>query len=67
MFIDASPPKSSMLKFLERNATFKGVSLEKLTSKTGEEYQVLTVTFDVEGYGDFKHSSACTACPTCQC
>ena len=38
------------------NATFKGISKDSINSKDGNVYDVMTLTLDVEGYGEFKHN-----------
>lgn len=39
------------------NAKFKGLELGTITSqKDGSEYTVMSLTLDVEGYGDFTHN-----------
>jgi len=47
-------------KFLQpgiHEATFKGVSCQTLKSgKTGEEYSVMAITFDVEGFGEWTYN-----------
>jgi len=47
-------------KFLQpgiHNATFKGVSLQTLTSKAGDNtYQVMSVVFDIDGFGEWTHN-----------
>lgn len=38
-------------------ATFKGISKDTITSqKDGSMFDVMTLTLDVEGYGEFKHN-----------
>ena len=36
------------------NATFKGISKDSINGKDGNVYDVMTLTLDVEGYGEFK-------------
>lgn len=38
------------------NATFKGISKDSINGKDGNVYDVMTLTLDVEGYGEFKHN-----------
>ena len=38
------------------NATFKGISKDSINGKDGNVYDVMTLTLDVEGFGEFKHN-----------
>lgn len=38
------------------NATFKGISKDSINGRDGNVYDVMTLTLDVEGYGEFKHN-----------
>ena len=38
------------------NATFKGISKDSINGKDGNVYDVMILTLDVEGYGEFKHN-----------
>ena len=38
------------------NATFKGISKDSINGKDGNVYDVMTLTLDVEWYGEFKHN-----------
>lgn len=38
------------------NATFKGISKDSINGKDGNVYDVMTLTLEVEGYGEFKHN-----------
>ena len=45
-------------KFLQagiHNAIFKGITKTELNGKNGDTYNVLVMTFDIEGFGDFEH------------
>lgn len=38
------------------NATFKGISKDSINGKDGNVYDVMTLTLDVDGFGEFKHN-----------
>lgn len=38
------------------NATFKGIAKDSINGKDGNVYDVMTLTLDVEGFGEFKHN-----------
>ena len=38
------------------NATFKGISKDSINGRDGNVYDVMTLTLDVEGFGEFKHN-----------
>jgi hypothetical protein len=45
-------------KFLQagiHNAIFKGISKTEIQGKTGDTFNVLVMTFEVEGFGDLEH------------
>ena len=45
-------------KFLQagiHNATFKGISKAEVNGKNGDTFNVLVMTFDVEGFGELEH------------
>lgn len=38
------------------NATFKGITKDSINGKDGNVYDVMTLTLDVDGFGEFKHN-----------
>lgn len=38
------------------NATFKGISKDSINGKDGNVYDVMTLTLDVDGFGEFKYN-----------
>ena len=38
------------------NATFKGISKDSINGRDGNVYDVMTLTLDVDGFGEFKHN-----------
>ena len=47
---------SSVLNAGIHNATFKGITKDTINGKDGSVYDVMTLTLDIEGYGEFKHN-----------
>lgn len=37
------------------NATFKGIDKDTFTSQGGENFTTMAITFDIEGFGEYKH------------
>lgn len=38
------------------NATFKGITKDSINGRDGNVYDVMTLTLDVDGFGEFKHN-----------
>ena len=47
---------SSVLNAGIHNATFKGITKDTINGKDGSVYDVMTLTLDIEGYGEYKHN-----------
>lgn len=47
---------SSVLNAGIHNATFKGITKDTINGKDGSVYDVMVLTLDIEGYGEYKHN-----------